>query len=323
MTVLVTGGAGYIGAHIVEALDGDVVVVDNLSTGHLERLPGLPLLVADLAEAGAAERLTEFMLEHRVDSVIHLASLKQVGESMDEPVRYYRQNLDGLMTVLEAMTAASVRDLVFSSSAAVYGNTDGGTITEGATTAPVNPYGETKLAGEWLVRSAALAHGLRAVCLRYFNVAGAARAELGDRIAMNLIPMLFERIDAGEDPLVFGGDYPTVDGSCVRDFVHVVDLAEAHVATLADLERSAEPFRVLNVGTGHGTSVLEMVRVVGSVIGRSLEPEVVARRAGDPAEVVASAQRIADEIGWRARLDVEEMVRSAWESHLALTVDEH
>lgn len=319
MTTAVTGGAGYIGAHVIEALRGDVVVVDDLSTGHLDRLPDVPVLQADLAEPGSAERLAAFLREHRVDSVVHLAARKQVAESVAAPLWYYRQNVDGLAAVLEAMTMASVRDIVFSSSAAVYGDATGTAIAETALARPVNPYGETKLVGEWMVRSAASAHGLRAVCLRYFNVAGAARPRLADRVAANLVPMVFERIAAGRAPLVFGADYPTSDGSCVRDFVHVVDLAEAHSATLAALSVSEEPFRVFNVGTGIGTSVLEMVRLVEDVTGIRIDPEILPRRAGDPAEVVASPERIAAEIGWRARLGVRDMVESAWAGYRELS----
>jgi UDP-glucose 4-epimerase len=319
MTTAVTGGAGYIGAHVVEALRGDVVIVDDLSTGHLDRLPAVPVLQADLAAPGSAERLAGFLREHGVDSVVHLAARKQVGESVAEPLWYYRQNVDGVATVLEAMTLASVRDIVFSSSAAVYGDATGAAIEESAPTRPVNPYGETKLVGEWMVRSAALAYGLRAVCLRYFNVAGAARPQLADRVAANLVPMVFERVAAGRAPAVFGADYPTADGSCVRDFVHVVDLAEAHSATLAALAASDEPFRVFNVGTGTGTSVLEMVRLVEDVTGIRIDPEILPRRAGDPAEVVASPERIAAEIGWRARLGVRDMVESAWAGYRELS----
>lgn len=319
MTTAVTGGAGYIGSHVIEALGGDVVVVDDLSTGHLDRLPDVPLLDVDLAGQGSAEQLATFLQTHGVDSVVHLAARKQVGESVALPLWYYRQNIDGLATVLEAMTAASVHDIVFSSSAAVYGDATGAAIAETAATRPVNPYGETKLVGEWMVRAASAAHGLRAICLRYFNVAGAARPQLADRVAANLVPMVFERVAVGQAPRVFGVDYPTADGSCVRDFVHVVDLAEAHSATLAALSASDEPFRVFNVGTGIGTSVLEMVELVEDVTGVRIQPEILPRRAGDPAEVVASPERIAAEIGWRARLGVREMVESAWAGYRELS----
>jgi len=319
MTVLVTGGAGYIGAHVVRALGAqgtDVVIVDDLSTGIQDRVPGIPLHRADLASEDTAESLASFMSDHGVDAVIHLAARKQVFESVQRPVWYYRENIGGLVQVLHAMELARVATLVFSSSAAVYGDAASAAITEDAPTEPVNPYGETKLAGEWLVRAAARAQGLRAASLRYFNVVGAGSPELGDVFALNLVPMVFERVLAGEAPLIFGGDYPTKDGTCVRDFIHVSDLADAHVDVLARLAEVPQGVaEVFNVGTGTGYSVREVIGSVERAVGAPTSPEVVARRPGDPASVVADPSRLHLATGWSARHNLDEMVQSAWAAY--------
>jgi UDP-glucose 4-epimerase len=319
MTVLVTGGAGYIGAHVVDRLRSrGVVVVDDLITGHASRIPNVPIIKLDLAASDASERLVDVIRRHAVDSVIHFAARKQVGESVERPTWYYRQNLGSLTAVLDAMNATSAKTLVFSSSAAVYGRTTGARIREEYPTLPSSPYGETKLAGEWMVDAAAKAMGLRAISLRYFNVAGAGSPELGDREALNLVPLVFERIDRGEQPKVFGADYETPDGSCIRDYVHVVDLADAHLATLEYLASAPSGHRVFNVGTGIGSSVLEMIDAISRISGVPLVPENVGRRPGDAAEVVASVERISAEIGWTARFGLDEIVRSAWDSHAVL-----
>ena len=213
--------------------------------------------------------------------VIHLAAKKQVGESVEKPYYYYRENVDGLLTLLEVMRETGVDLLVFSSSAAVYGMPDVEFVTESTTTAPLSPYGETKLIGEWLTQAAATAHGLRFALLRYFNVAGAGRPELADTGVTNLIPMVFERLEAGAPPLLFGDDYPTPDGSCVRDFIHVADLARAHVAALDHLAAGGENL-LLNIGRGEGASVREVLALVAEVTGLPTDPEVLPRRAGDP-----------------------------------------
>ncbi len=313
-----TGGAGYIGAHVVRLLRerGDqVVIVDDLVTGDARRVAGLPLYQLDLSDSHAPVRLEQIMREHDVRAVIHFAARKQVGESVARPAWYYQQNVGGLANLLLAMEAAGVDSLVFSSSAAVYGRSEGAALDESTPTLPMNPYGETKLVGEWLVAAAAAAGGLRAASLRYFNVAGAGWPELGDTAVLNLVPMVFERIDAGRAPLVFGDDYPTADGTCVRDYVHVLDLADAHLVTLDALVEGEPRHEVYNVGTGAGSSVREMVDEILAVAGSSLEPEVRPRRAGDPAVVVADAGRIADRLGWRARRGVPEIIASAWASH--------
>ena len=316
MVVMVTGGAGYIGSHVVAALRarGDsVVIIDDLSTGVSERVAPLQPIAIDLASDSAVAELDQVMRREGVSRVIHFAAKKQVAQSVAKPTWYFKQNVGGLANLLLAMESADVRSIVFSSSAAVYGDAAGEPLTESAPTVPVNPYGQTKLIGEWLIEAAATAEILSGVSLRYFNVAGAARPELGDTAALNLVPMVFERLDSGESPRIFGDDYPTRDGSCVRDFIHVVDLADAHLAALDSLDGSGH--RVFNIGTGRGTTVLEMVAEILKVSGSGLTPQIEPRRLGDPAQVMANVDRAAAELGWRATRSVKEIVESAWASH--------
>jgi len=230
MTVLVTGGAGYIGSHVARLLlerGSKVVIADDLSTGLPNRVANLEHVQLDLAAYDALESIRSILRVHQVDSVIHLAARKKVGESVDRPEWYYLQNIGGLANLLEAMKAESVTRLVFSSSAATYGMPDVAACREDMVCQPINPYGETKLVGEWLARASAKAWGLRVVNLRYFNVAGAGWDDLADTAVANLIPIAFAALKAGKAPVVFGDDYPTADGSCVRDYVHVHDLADA------------------------------------------------------------------------------------------------
>ncbi|WP_445400980.1 UDP-glucose 4-epimerase GalE [Streptomyces sp. LE64] len=315
MSWLVTGGAGYIGAHVVRALvEGGqrVVVFDDLSTGSRDRVPDeVPLVVGSVLDRTA---LDAALREHAVTGVVHIAGKKQVGESVEKPYFYYRENVTGLQTLLEAMADAGVDRLVFSSSAAVYGMPDVTLVTEDTPCAPLSPYGETKLVGEWLINAAARAHGLRAASLRYFNVAGAAAPALADSGVFNLIPMVFERLEADEAPRIFGDDYATPDGTCVRDYIHVQDIASAHLAAAVKLAEAAPGTSLtLNIGRGEGSSVREMVERILKVTGREDQaPAVVERRAGDPARVVASADRIREELGWSARYGIDEMIESAW-----------
>jgi UDP-glucose 4-epimerase len=318
MSWLITGGAGYIGAHVADAMRAAgerVVVLDDLTTGSAARLPAdVPLVRGSVLDRPLLDKT---LAGHGVTGVVHLAARKQVGASVDEPLVYYRENVYGLTVLLEAVAAAGLRHFVFSSSAAVYGMPDTGVVTEETPCRPLSPYGETKLAGEWLVRAAGRAHGIATVCLRYFNVAGAARPELADTGAANVIPMFFGRIARGEAPEIFGDDYPTPDGTCVRDYVHVADLAEAHLVAARRLARAdgGEPGDLtVNIGTGRGVSVRELAELVGEVTGRrEPAPRVSARRPGDPARVVASAALARERLGFTARRDLAGMVASAWE----------
>ncbi|QYX79673.1 UDP-glucose 4-epimerase GalE [Streptomyces akebiae] len=317
MTWLITGGAGYIGAHVVRAMRDageEAVVYDDLSTGLAERVPeSVPLEIGSTLDG---ERLARVIRDRRVTGVVHLAAKKQVGESVELPLHYYRENVEGLRTLLSAVTDAGVASFVFSSSAAVYGMPsaarEGALVTEEAPCAPMSPYGETKLVGEWLVRATGRATGLSTASLRYFNVAGAATPELADTGVFNLVPMVFEKLSEGAPPRIFGADYPTPDGTCVRDYIHVVDLAEAHVATARRLREAPGTDLTLNIGRGEGVSVREMIDRINALTGHDLAPVVVDRRPGDPARVVASADRIATELSWKARYGVEDMISSAW-----------
>ena len=236
---------------------------------------------------------------------------KAPAESLAEPLYYYRENVDGIASVLQAMRSCGVQHIVLSSSSSVYGNTPHELINEDIPLKPESPYGQTKVVSEWLVSSAANAFGMDYVNLRYFNVAGAGKPELADRGVANLIPIVFGALARGDAPQVYGTDYPTPDGSCIRDYVHVVDLASAHAAAARRL--AAGPTRaVYNVGTGHGTSVFEMLEVISEVTGRRFEPVLTDRRPGDPARVVGDVSRIAAELDWRAEHDLRAMVSSAW-----------
>ncbi|KJK55725.1 UDP-glucose 4-epimerase GalE [Saccharothrix sp. ST-888] len=318
MTWLITGGAGYIGGHVVHQLvaAGErVVVLDDLSSGSRDRLPeGVPLVVGSTLDRAA---LDEALRAHEVTGVLHIAAKKQVGESVAEPLHYYLENVEGLRTVLAASVAAGVKKVLFSSSAAVYGMPDVDLVTEDTPCAPINPYGETKLVGEWLLDASAKAYGLSTVSLRYFNVAGAASPVLADDGVTNLVPMVFQRLTDGQPPLIFGADYPTPDGTCIRDFIHVSDIASAHVAAVKRLNAATEPVSLtLNIGRGEGVSVSEMLAVIARITGRDIAPEVTPRRPGDPARVVAAADLIRKELGWTAEYDVDTMVTSAWEGWL-------
>ena len=317
MTWLVTGGAGYIGAHICAAMTGageDVVAFDDLSTGDAGRIPGVPLTVGSILDPALLARV---LREHDVRGVVHVAAKKQVEESVRRPLYYYEQNVEGLRVLLDAVTTAGVESFVFSSSAAVYGAPDVALVREDTPCRPVNPYGATKLVGEWMVSDVAAVTGLRYANLRYFNVAGAATPELTDRGVSNLVPMVFERLERRQPPSIFGNDYDTPDGTCIRDFIHVADIASAHVAAAQALAEEKITALTANIGRGEGVSVQEMVQTIRRVTGTDgqgwSEPVVAARRAGDPPRVVAAADTVEAALGWRAGRGVDDMVRSAWE----------
>ena len=313
MKWMLTGGAGYIGAHILRALHDqghDVVVLDDLSTGLRRKVSeGVPFVQASILDT---DSVTRALTDHRVDGVIHLAAKKSVGESVEQPHMYFEQNVQGTMALLDAIKAADVHHMVLSSSAAVYGSPNVDAVTEDTPTMPINPYGQTKLAQEWLVRDLSESgYDLSWVALRYFNVAGAGADDLGDTGVFNLIPMVLRALDYGQAPQVFGDTYPTPDGTCIRDYIHVQDLAEAHVAAVTQAERGGRT-DIYNVGRGMGFSVLDVLDAVRSAMGSDFAHEVSAPRAGDPAALVAEVNRIHSELGWQAQRDLADMVMSAW-----------
>ena len=314
-TWLLTGGAGYIGAHIAEALLASgrgVVVLDDMSTGIRANVPeDVTLVEANLLDTAAVRNA---LIDHEVSGVVHLAGKKAVGESVDRPLWYYEQNLTGTQSVLSAMVDTGVTRLVFSSSASTYGTQPTEMVTEDVIARPESPYGETKLVSEWIIRHVCNANGLAAIALRYFNVVGAARPPLGDRGVFNLVPLALRALSNGEAPQIYGDDYPTRDGTCIRDYIHAIDLASAHVAAVKALDAGRTGFDVMNVGRGQGVTVREVLQSVRAVTGIDVDPVVVGRRAGDPAAVVASADRISRELDWRAVYDLSSMVTSAWEA---------
>ena len=311
MTWLLTGGAGYIGSHIIRALQDSgrsVVVVDDLSTGVRERVPDdVPLIVGSILDS---ELLESTMREHHVVGVVHLAAKKAVGESVEKPLWYFQENVGGIESLLQAMVNAGVKGFVYSSSAAVYGEAERSPVHEDDPKEPLSPYGQTKVVGEWLTGDVAVAHGLSWTALRYFNVAGAGSPELGDTSVANLIPIVLRAVRNGDVSPVFGDDYPTPDGTCLRDYIHVTDLAEAHAAAAALVE-SQQVGTAINIGTGSGSSVIDVIESVGRALGHEVPYEIVDRRAGDPPELVAAADRAREVLGWTARYSLDDMTASA------------
>lgn len=320
MKVLVTGGAGYIGSHTAKNLIGrghEVVVLDDFSSGRRELVPvGARVVEADLKDARALDRMFR---RHAVGAVLHFASLIQVGESFLDPAKYYRQNLVGSLTLLEAMRRAGVGRLIFSSSAAVYGVPRETPITEDHPLAPANPYGQTKFFVETMLRDYDRAYGLRSISLRYFNASGAdpegGLGEMHDP-ETHLIPnILLAVLGRKKEVEVFGTDFDTPDGTAVRDYIHVSDLAEAHALALERLERGG-PSEAINLGTNRGYSVREVIRKVEEVTGRKVPFREAPRRQGDVPVLLASKDKAERLLGWKLRYsDIETIVATAWKWH--------
>jgi UDP-glucose-4-epimerase len=318
MAWLVTGGAGYIGAHVVRAFvnEGiDVVVIDDLSSGHEGFVPpGVPFVRGTILDGDLLERIFR---EYDITGVVHVAGFKYAGVSVQRPLHTYEQNVTGTATLLAAMQDAGVGSIVFSSSAAVYGTPDVDLVTEDSPKAPASPYGESKLIGEWLLRDQGVAAGLRHTSLRYFNVVGSGERDLYDTSKHNLFPLVFDALLHGRTPQINGNDYPTPDGTCVRDYIHVADLALAHVAAAKRLHDGQPIEPVYNLGSGDGVSVGEIMSTIAEVTGIPFTPLVSARRPGDPARIVASGALAARDLGWRMRHSLADMVRSAWDARSA------
>ena len=317
--VVVTGGAGYIGSHAVRSLaeaGHAVAVLDDLSAGHVESLPpGVPLVRAAIHDHDAVRRL---LVEHRADAVMHFAAWLKVGESVEKPVDYYQNNVVGTLAVLAAMRDAGVKRFIFSSTCAVYGEPASVPIVETLDTKPINAYGESKLAVERALPHLERAYGMKWIALRYFNAAGAwpdgsIGEDHGDEI--HLIPLAIRAANGGTPLKVFGEDYPTPDGTCQRDYIHVCDLASAHICALEAIERGA-PSGAYNVGTGTPHSVRSVIDTVSRVVGRPVAWQSAPRRPGDPAVLYAASDRVQRELGWRPQYpELEVIVRHAWQWH--------
>lgn len=318
MRVMVTGGAGYIGGHIVACLVGRgdyVLALDDMSTGRRERVRDVDLVELDISRQDSSEPLRDTLSLYGIDSVIHCAAKKSVPESLADPLNYLDQNVSSVFTLLNAVRGSGVRHLVFSSSAAVYGDVDTFLVDENAPTKPINPYGLSKLIGEQLIASSATSLGLSAANLRYFNVAGSASALLSETAGSNLIPQVIRTVSRGERPIIFGNQYKTRDGTCVRDFIHVSDLASAHLSVLDHLAGTDPGCATFNVGTGRGATVGEIIDLILDAMASDLTPDVRSRRDGDPASVVASSHLIRETTAWAPAFSTIDMVRSAVDAY--------
>lgn len=323
MTWLVTGGAGYIGAHIVRAFRAagiDPVVIDDLSSGHASFVPeGVPFVHASILDRGAVDGA---LRDHGVEGVVHLAGFKYAGVSVQRPLHTYAQNVEGTRVLLAAMQAADVANLVFSSSAAVYGTPDVALVTEDLPKRPASPYGESKLIGEWLIRDQGVAtagseHPLRHTSLRYFNVVGSGDPAVYDSSPHNLFPLVFEALIEGRTPKIFGDDYDTPDGTNVRDYVHVADIAAAHVVAAQRLAAGSPIEPAYNLGSQNGLSVKQIMDAMARATGIPFTPVVGPRRPGDPDRIVATGELAARDLDWANRHTVDDMVRSGWEARRA------
>ena len=315
MAWLVTGGAGYIGSHVVRAFmeaDTPVVVIDSLTSGHPQFVPAeVPFVRGSILDG---DLVRHALVEHEVTGVVHLAGFKYAGVSVSKPLLTYQQNVTGTAILLEQMQSVGVDQMVFSSSAATYGTPDVDVVTESTPTVPESPYGESKLIGEWLLADQEKAAGLRHTSLRYFNVVGSATPELYDTSPHNLFPVVLALLAQGRTPQINGDDYPTPDGTCVRDYIHVADLAATHLSAAQALEEGRRLEPVYNLGSGDGVSVRQIMTTIAEVTGIDFEPEIAPRRGGDPARIVASGELAARDLGWRMTHDLRSMVASAWEA---------
>jgi UDP-glucose 4-epimerase len=315
MSWLVTGAAGYIGSHVVRALRAvglETVSFDDLSSGFRSFVPeGEPFVEGTILDH---DLLVRTIREHGVTGVMHIAGYKYAGVSVDRPLHTYEQNVTGMGTLLRAMSDTGVDRIVFSSSAAVYGTTDVPLVLESTPKSPESPYGESKLIGEWMLHDMEVAAGFTTTSLRYFNVVGSGEPDLYDASPHNLFPLVFDALLAGRTPKINGDDYATPDGTCVRDYVHVADLAHSHAAAARRLESGEPVERAYNLGSGDGSSVREIMTAMAKGTGIDFEPEVTARRPGDPARIVATGELAARDLEWSMRHTLDEMVSSAWEA---------
>lgn len=317
MKVLIAGGAGYIGSHCVKIMSEqgyDVVVVDNLSTGHMEAVKG-KLYLGDIRDEAFLNGLFE---KEKIDAVIHFCAKSLVGESMQKPLEYFDNNVYGTLVLLKAMAKANVKKIVFSSSAAVYGEHEVMPITEDYPTKPTSTYGESKLMMEKMMKWAEIAHGFNYVSLRYFNVAGAnPDGSIGEdhRPETHLIPLVLQAALGKRDHIdVYGNDYPTADGTCIRDYIHVVDLIDAHIRALNYLMEESKS-DVFNLGSQDGYSVFEIIETAREVTGIDIKQKIAPRRPGDPAKLVASSEKIKRVLGWSPRFGIKDIIRDAWQFH--------
>jgi len=312
---MVTGGAGYIGAHVVREMIQagiPVVVFDNLTTGVRSFVPEkVPFVEADLLDTDSVRGA---LSAHSVRGVIHIAGFKFAGESVKRPVHTYSQNVTAMLSLLSAMEDLEIDNVVFSSSSSVYGNAASGLVTEEHPLNPTSPYGESKVIGEWMLRNQGNSRPLTHTSLRYFNVVGSGDECLPDVSPHNLFSMVFESLERGKAPTIFGNDYDTPDGTCVRDYIHVSDLARAHVSAALRIEKGLNINNAYNLGTGNGTSVFEMMEAIARVTEISFSPKIGPRRAGDPARVVASGQLAAQDIDWRTTYSLDDMIQSAFDA---------
>jgi UDP-glucose 4-epimerase len=311
--ILVVGGAGYIGAHVAYLLQENgygVRIYDDFSNGLKSRIEGK---FSDVVIGDVLDRQALISACEGIDAVIHLAAKKAVGESVDNPIKYYENNVGGTLNLLAAMSLKGVKRIVFSSTAAVYAPSEKLSITEADLTEPLSPYGQTKLLSEKLISAVAKAEDLSAISLRYFNVVGALRDEFADNSKDNLVPKVFSALKAGKNPEIYGSDYPTKDGSCIRDYIHVSDLAKAHLVALEKVF-AANVDEVYNVGSGTGYSVTEMINQIAESIGKAITPTLSPRRPGDTAQLIASITKIERDLGWKPERSLKEMIDSAWQA---------